>query len=199
MQDHEIENLEWLLKVSKENRERLTRLARIRINPMLLNCMEPEDLVQETFLAATRQIDYLRKSPEIPVFVKFRTLLLQTMTGLERKYLLAQKRDLFKETRLAYGKDSPGEETNWNNLPDPISSPRSKLVRADRIARLRDAMVKLRTEDEEIIRLRLFEELSNLECASVLGISPKASSARFITAIRNLKKLLSRQSGFPDE
>lgn len=37
MQDHEIENLEWLLKVSKENRERLTRLARIRINPMLLN------------------------------------------------------------------------------------------------------------------------------------------------------------------
>ena len=199
MQDSEIENLEWLMKESKEIRERLIRLARVRMNPMLLNCVEPEDLVQETFLAATRQIDYLRKSPEIPVFVKFRTLLLQTMAGLERKYLLARKRDLFKETRLSYGKDSPAEETNWNNLPDPISSPRSKLMRADRIARLREAMGKLRPEDEEIIRLRLFEELSNLECSSVLGITSKAASARFITAIRNLKKLLSNHSGLPDE
>ena len=199
MQDSEIENLEWLMKESKEIRERLIRLARVRMNRMLLNCVEPEDLVQETFLAATRQIDYLRKSPEIPVFVKFRTLLLQTMAGLERKYLLARKRDLFKETRLSYGKDSPAEETNWNNLPDPISSPRSKLMRADRIARLREAMGKLRPEDEEIIRLRLFEELSNLECSSVLGITSKAASARFITAIRNLKKLLSNHSGLPDE
>ncbi len=44
--------------------------------------------------------------------------------------------------------------------------------------------------DREVIALRHFEELSNVEAASVLGIAPAASSKRYVRAMARLGKLM---------
>jgi len=44
--------------------------------------------------------------------------------------------------------------------------------------------------DREIIALRHFEELSNVEAAQVLGLEPSAASKRFIRALKRLQEIL---------
>lgn len=51
---------------------------------------------------------------------------------------------------------------------------------------------------EELLALRHFEELSNGEIATVLGLSKSAASNRYIRALKRLKDELSRFPGFFD-
>ena len=50
--------------------------------------------------------------------------------------------------------------------------------------------------DREIILVRAFEELSNVEAAEVLGISQNGASNRFVRAMTRLKRELERIPGF---
>ena len=52
--------------------------------------------------------------------------------------------------------------------------------------------------DREIIALRHFEELSNAEAATVLGLSKTAASNRYIRALARLQKFLENIPGFLD-
>jgi RNA polymerase sigma-70 factor (ECF subfamily) len=44
--------------------------------------------------------------------------------------------------------------------------------------------------DQEIIALRHFEDLTNLETAEALDITPQAASNRYVRAIERLKEIL---------
>ena len=44
--------------------------------------------------------------------------------------------------------------------------------------------------DREVIALRHFEELSNIETAEVLGIETSAASKRYLRALKRLKEIL---------
>ena len=52
--------------------------------------------------------------------------------------------------------------------------------------------------DREIIALRHFEELSNGEAATVLGISPQAASNRHLRAMTRLQAILKSIPGLLD-
>jgi RNA polymerase sigma-70 factor, ECF subfamily len=49
--------------------------------------------------------------------------------------------------------------------------------------------------DREILVLRHFEELSNSEAATVLGLSKTAASNRYIRALKRLKEILATLPG----
>ena len=46
--------------------------------------------------------------------------------------------------------------------------------------------------DREVIALRHFEELSNIETAEVLGIQPAAASKRYLRALKRLREIMER-------
>jgi RNA polymerase sigma-70 factor, ECF subfamily len=52
--------------------------------------------------------------------------------------------------------------------------------------------------DREVLVLRHFEELNNLETSRVLGISEQGASARYVRALGRLQKVLSAIPGFMD-
>ncbi|MEO1856811.1 MAG: sigma factor-like helix-turn-helix DNA-binding protein [Rubritalea sp.] len=56
----------------------------------------------------------------------------------------------------------------------------------------------MESNDQEILALRHFEELTNKEIAEVLGIQQKAASIRYIRATTRLKKVLSELPGVSD-
>ena len=52
------------------------------------------------------------------------------------------------------------------------------------------AIERLNDKDREIIVMRHYEHLSNLEIAEVLGVNPPAASMRYLRALRKLRELL---------
>jgi RNA polymerase sigma-70 factor (ECF subfamily) len=57
-------------------------------------------------------------------------------------------------------------------------------VRAETQLKLQEALNSMDPMDREVVVLRHFEELSNLETAAVLSIESSAASKRYLRAIR---------------
>lgn len=179
------ENL-WLAALWQEHRERLLRLLALRLSPVLQRRVGAEDLLQESYLACGRRIDYLREHPEVPVYAKLRKIALQTLADAERYHLGAGKRDAMKDASA----ETENTMEAWAQFADTISSPRTHLERLERQAMTRRVLHKLSETDREILELRHFEELGNAECAAVLGIEQKAASIRYVRALKRFQELV---------
>jgi RNA polymerase sigma-70 factor (ECF subfamily) len=77
-----------------------------------------------------------------------------------------------------------------------LTSPTQAAVRAEMQILLQEALNSMDPLDREVVVLRHFEELNNVETAQVLGIETSAASKRYIRAIRRLKTILDALPGF---
>ena len=143
-----------------EHQARLLSLARRNLNPVLARRISPEDVVQETFSAACRKVDFMRNCPEIPVYCKLRKLLFQTITDLERKHLQSRKRDAYREQEIAGEEGSATPGADWNMFADTVTGPLTQIARQDRYELLRKTMDALPDHDREILELRHFDGMS---------------------------------------
>ncbi len=180
----------------EEHRPRLHRLVQARMSRMLFHRMTAEDMVQEVYMASAKRIPYFVAYPEIPYFVKLRSVALQTITDFERKYLAAKKRNVYQEINPDQVVQENEDFDMWNLFADPKSSPLTRVAKQDRYALLHGAMEALSVQDREMIQMRNFEGLTNMECANVLEIEPKAASIRYIRALKRLQELLIEFSEF---
>ena len=186
------ENL-WLAELWLEYRERLHRLLVLRMPPILLRRLSVDDLLQETYLACGRRVDFLKAEPEVPMYVKLRLIALQTLTDVERQHLAAAKRDAMKEMSP---EDDVAVADAWAHFADTISSPRTHLERLERQAMARRVLSQLSEHDREILELRHFEEMGNAECAAVLGIEQKAASIRYVRALKRFRELVFNENPY---
>lgn len=182
----------WLAELWQEHRERLERLLSVRVPAALLHRCGVDDLLQETYLACGRRLDFLKSRPEIPLYVKLRRIALQTLTDMERRHLAAAKRGVGNEIDLAVSERDATVDA-WARLADSVSSPRTHLMRLERLAATRRLLQFLPAGDREILEMRHFEELTNAECAAVLGIGVKAASIRYVRALKRFQDLLRKE------
>ena len=189
----ESENL-WLAEQWQLYRDRLHKLFAVRMPEVLLRRMSGDDLLQETYVACGRRLEFLRAEPEVPMYLKLRKLALQVLADQQRRHLGAGKRDAMKESALPESDDRTMDA--WAQFVDTISSPRTHMVRLERQALMRRVLAELSPADREILELRHFEELGNTECALVLGVAPKAASIRYVRALKRLRDLLQGASLF---
>ena len=180
-----------------EYRNRLMDLAARKLNPVLLSRLSVEDVVQDAFVAACKRPEYFERHPEVPVYFKLRVILLQAIADCERKHLQCQKRDAFREVDIQAGPGSQGASQNaWDAFADSITSPLSRMARAERHELLRKTLESLSDNDRRILELRHFDGLSNQECAQALNIDPKAASIRHARALERLQVQLAAFTEF---
>jgi RNA polymerase sigma-70 factor (ECF subfamily) len=79
-----------------------------------------------------------------------------------------------------------------------MTSPSQAAVRAEMQLKLQEALNSMEALDREILTLRHFEELSNNEVATVLGIQKAAASNRYMRALKRLREVLNSIPGFFD-
>lgn len=192
--EHNVPENLWLAEAWLEYRERLRRLLAYKMPLVLSRRLGVDDLLQETYLACGRRTAFLRGEPETPLYVKLRVIALQTLADQVRYHLAAGKRDVMKESELSA--ESDGSVEAWARFADTISSPRTHMERMERQALARKVLADLPPTDREILELRHFEELSNQECASVLGIGVKAASIRYVRALKRFQNLINDMSLF---
>ena len=188
----------WLEKAFVTFRGRLERLAARSLNPVLSRRVSPEDVVQETMVAISRDSGPFMSNPDLPVYFRLRAALLQTIARIERRNLAAEKRDAYREVEPAAptGDDASSPAFGMDAFPDTATSPLSRITRQDRHEILRQGMMRLDDSDRAILELRHEEGLGNGECAALLGISEKAASLRYVRALKRLKDVLGEYSEF---
>ncbi len=199
MEDTSRENArEKLAQAFQDNRERLLRLAERHLNPVLRRRVSPEDVVQEAAAEACRWGGSFLENEDLPIYFRLRAVLLQTITHLERRHLQSAKRDAYREAEPLPAEDGDQDDAPpaWDDVPDTATSPLSAVARADRHELLRRALRELSAPDRQIVLLRNFDDLSNAECADVLGIDPKAASIRYVRALQRLKARLVEYTEF---
>lgn len=179
-----------------ENRQRLLSLAEKRLNPILLKRLNAEDVLSETYANAAKRLRYFAEHDDVPVYYKLRTILVQTISDIERRNLQAQGRDIYKELRIESVECKTGGEPCVGELPADITSPVSRVDRDERHAILRRALAAMPEGDRAILVMRHFDGMGNSECAAALGIEQKAASIRYVRALERLQKKLTEVSCF---
>jgi RNA polymerase sigma-70 factor, ECF subfamily len=178
------------------NRERLHRMIRLRMDHRLQGRIDASDVIQDAFLEATTRYPEYMRNPTMPPFLCLRFITGQRLLVLHRKHLGYQVRDAAREVSLYRG--ALPEATSAAlaaQLVGHRTSPSEAAIRAEMKVRVQEALNAMEALDREVLSLRHFEQLTNAETATVLGIEESAASKRFIRALKRLKEILASMPG----
>lgn len=174
-----------------EHRDRLARMVRYRLDPVLSRRMEVDDVLQEAYLAALSRVKHLAEHGPSKPFVWLRWIVEQTLVDIHRRHLGAQMRDVFREQAIDHQAICDSTAMSLVAcLAAHMTSPSGAALRNERMETLRSAIASMDSLDREILMLRHFEELSNQQVAEVLDIQETTASNRYVRALRRLKEIL---------
>ena len=180
-----------LAEVFSHYRERLRRIIQFRIDYRIAGRVSDSDVLQEAYIAAAKRLDHFSQQQQMPAFLWLRLLVGQQLIDLHRQHLQAEMRDVRKEVSLQHNAPSPHTSMAIAaQLAGPMTAVSEVVARAERIERLEATLNQMDPVDREVIALRHFEELSNVETANVLGIQQAAASKRYIRAMARLGELM---------
>lgn len=165
-----------------EKREKLQRAFGLHYTAVSRYCHrrlqadEANDAAAQTFVVAWKKID---KMPEV-------TAALPWLYTIARYEVSNRRRSSRRFGRLVSKLSGLG--------PHIDESPEERVIgRIDSAGVLR-ALATLSERDQEVIRLRAFEELSIAEVAAVVGCSPEAAKKRCARALQRMRGALDTPS-----
>jgi RNA polymerase sigma-70 factor (ECF subfamily) len=181
------------------HRPRLWRIVEFRLDRRLHRRVDPDDVLQEAFLAAAQRVEHCQGDTPASQFIWLRMIVTQTLIDVHRRHLGAQMRDADREVSIEARRMPQGTSSCMAmQLSGNLTSPSQAVMREEKARRLEEVLQQMDPVDREVLALRHFEELSNTEVAELLGIQQKAASIRYVRAVRRLKALLSQLPGFSD-
>lgn len=136
---------------------------------------EAFDLTQETFIASWSALDTFESGRAFPVWL--RRIALNKCRDWSRR----------RQVRRFFFGAAPIEAAD----AAPLSNAPDDVAQEQRLAALDAAIAELPTALKEPLLLTVFEHLSQVEAASVLGISAKAVETRVYRAKQRLRAALS--------
>jgi RNA polymerase sigma-70 factor (ECF subfamily) len=175
---------------------RLRRMIAFRLDPRLQGRVDPEDILQEVYMAAWHSLPAYLGQPAVPFFLWLRGIAGQKLLEVHRTHLGTRMRDARREVSLHRGA-----------LPDATSAalaaqllghqtrPSEAAVRAEAKVRLQEALNGMDPLDREALALRHFEHLTNAEAARVLRIGEAAAGKRYLRALERLREILAQMPG----
>src|SRR5438128_8289603 len=178
-------------------RDRLRKMVRLRLDRRMAGRIDASDVLQDAYLDVARRFPEYAAAPTVPFYLWLRALAGQRLVDLHRRHLGAQMRDAGQEVSLYRGALPAASSASLaQQLLAGLTSPTQAAIREELQLRLQEALNSMDPIDREVVVLRHFEELSNVEAAEVLGIEPPAASKRYIRALRRLKAILDAVPGF---
>jgi RNA polymerase sigma-70 factor, ECF subfamily len=176
-------------------RDRLKHMVRLRLDRRLAGRLDASDVLQEAFIEASKRLVPRPREREMPAFLWLRLVTGQKLTDLHRHHLGAKMRDAGMEVSLHRGALPQASSVSLAELLlGRLTSPTRAAQRAEMQRRLQEALNRMDPIDREVLVLRHFEELSNVETAQALGLETTAASNRYIRALKRLREVL---GGFP--
>ena len=164
-------------------------MVAFRMDHRIRQRVDPSDVIQEAFIEATNRIaDY--NEEEVPLFVWLRFITHQKMLQVQQRHLGVSARDPRQELSF---QSLPRDQTSVAiiaQLIDEKEPPGVAAAKNELFDQLYDALAQLEAMDREVLALRHFEQLKNVEVATILGISSKAASKRYFRALSRLRSVM---------
>lgn len=184
--DHEV-----LGELFSRYSDRLRTMIELRMDPRVGGRLDASDVLQETYIQALKSFASYDPTETSSFYLWLRLIALRTLSHQHRFHLRAQARDARREVRF-YRENLPYATSQMlaAQLLGQITTPSEAAVRAERKAKLKEALDSMRTSEREIVALRHFEQLSSAEAAEVLGIEERAASKRHVRAMLKLREIL---------
>jgi RNA polymerase sigma-70 factor (ECF subfamily) len=165
-------------------RPRLLAMIERRIGSKLAARIDPEGVVQESFIRARPRWQALTPKPDdLDVWVygqvldRFRELVRGAM---------GPEHDVDREIAWPAGSAAPLAE----HLVDSHTGPNTALSRAERRQIVRIALEKLDPIDREILALRYFDGLNFAQIGAILGLKENTANTRALRAAVKFRRLI---------
>jgi RNA polymerase sigma-70 factor (ECF subfamily) len=166
-------------------------MVAVRIDHRLQGRVDPSDIIQEACLVASKQLSSYVTNPSLPFYLWLRWIVGRRLIDQQRRHMGAQIRSVDREVGLYHGAfPEATSEHLAAQLAARFKSPSQEAIRIEQSIALQEAFDALEPIDREILALRHFEQLSNGEACTVLGIDKSAASKRYVRALRRLKEML---------
>ncbi len=169
--------------------QRLKRIVNFRLDYRLGGRVSPSDVLQDTYVRAAQRIDSYLSKPSMPFFVWLRLELNQRLIELHRHHFGAGRRDVRREVSRKRHTSDATSMAIAAHIVAGLTSASQLVERAEQIEAVEKSLESMNELDREVIALRHFEELSNIETAEVLEISPSAASKRYLRALKKLREI----------
>lgn len=173
-----------------ESTPKLVRMVDLRMEQRGRRRFEPDDVVQDALIEATRRFGEWCAQDRFPFHVWLRLLTAKALARAQRRHLQTQKRDAGREGELEDGRTSVSAARAADWFASTQTSPTQAARRAEVREKVLAALAELDDLDREILALRHFEQLTNDEAALELGIEPAAASKRFSRALQSMRPVL---------
>jgi RNA polymerase sigma-70 factor (ECF subfamily) len=175
-------------------RSRMRRMVAVRMDGKLRGRVDASDIIQEAYLEANDRLeDYLANS-KMPFHLWLRFLVGQRLLIAHRQHLGTAMRDVNREQGWP--------DSTSDGLADQLlaggPTPSEDAAQTEVHAYLRKSLEEMDPVDREVLTLRHFEQLSNIEAAEVLNIEPGAASKRYLRALSRLQEMLARRPDLID-
>jgi RNA polymerase sigma-70 factor (ECF subfamily) len=178
-------NVAALEKLLTLHRRRLVAYVDSRFPEQLRDSIEPQDIVQDTWLRAVRGISEFQPSGEDPVF-RWLVTIARNLIADQLKYRRASKR---KGVRLVTEED--GEDASVIRLLEEMAvyrrTPSKSAASHELMAALDSAIGRLPADQGEALRLRYLAGLDVQEIAQKMSRSEGAISMLCNRALKSLR------------
>jgi RNA polymerase sigma factor (sigma-70 family) len=180
----------------EEHRPKLLAMLNNRMDPALRVRLDPDDILAESFLRTKdRWQDFVQSG--LPVYVWLRRVVMDCLKD-KWDFHTAKGRTVRGQVQFPDGSSSQV----GMGLISPLTSPSAALARKEEQERTRLVLEGLQHEDQEILCLRHFDQLSLKDAAVELGIADGTARQRYARArlrFRELWKKLYGEEGLSHE
>jgi RNA polymerase sigma-70 factor (ECF subfamily) len=177
------------------HRRALRRLVELRLDHKIQGRIDVSDVVQDVLVEANRRLPQYLDNPVMSFHLWVRQIAKDRIIDAHRRHRGSAKRSVDREQSLAV--PAASDRSTFDlvaQIRDPELTPAAAATRQEMAQLVERALGRLGEQDGEVIIMRHYEQLSNMEVAEVLGLTEPAASMRYLRALRRLKQLLQDSS-----
>jgi len=178
-------------RLLERHRESVRRLVQMRLDRKVQRRVDVSDVVQDVLLEANGRLEKYLNDPAMAFHLWIRQIAWDRIIDTYRRHRVSAKRNMDREQAM----HAPATQDQSSiqlaaQLCDPALTPAAAATQRELATKVEAAIEQLGDQDREMILMRHYEHLSNLEIAEVLGLNPPAASMRYLRAVRRLRELL---------
>ena len=174
----------------ERHRKSIRRLIELRLDRKVQRRVDVSDVVQDVMVEASGRLGKYLDDPAMAFHLWLRQIAWDHMIDTYRRHRVSAKRNMDREQPMAATGPDESSVDLAIQLSDPNLTPAAIATQREIAEKVEAAISQLDERDQEIVLMRHYEHLSNLEIAEVLGLNPPAASMRYLRAVRRLRQVL---------